>query len=162
MSWLSVPPRTALLVSTSGTASLTVIFSVCSPGCMLVSPDGADGATASGAASISEKTSEALPHRRGKNPAAIAKPATKKTIKKESREELSPEFLKLVIIRLTQAMGPMAPLVLLEHISALGETPESFPPARLEELVQRLCKEIVTDSFRQQFEEEMAKLISDV
>ena len=59
-------------------------------------------------------------------------------------------------------MGPMAPLVLLEHISALGETPESFPPARLEELVQRLCKEIVTDSFRQQFEEEMAKLTSDV
>ena len=59
-------------------------------------------------------------------------------------------------------MGPMAPLVLLEHISALGETLESFPQARLEELVQRLCKEIVTDSFRQQFEEEMAKLTSDV
>ena len=124
--------------------------------------DGADGATASGAASISEKTSEALPHRRGKNPAAIPKPATKKTMNKESREELSPEFLKLVIVRLTQAMGPIAPLVLLEHISAIGETPESFPPARLEELVQRLCKEVVTDSFRQQFEEEMAKLTSDV
>jgi hypothetical protein len=67
--------------------------------------------------------------------------------------------LAVVSARLSEAMGPMAPFVLDEHVRALGESPESFPPARLEELVERLSKEILTDSFRQQFEQEVMREI---
>ena len=51
--------------------------------------------------------------------------------------------------------GPMAPLVLREHILALGESSDSFPEARLAELVKRVSSEISNDSLRQRFEEEM-------
>ena len=57
------------------------------------------------------------------------------------------------------AMGPMARLVVAEHVRALGETAESFPPARLEELVSRLSKEIPDDVMRRKFEIEMAREI---
>ena len=65
--------------------------------------------------------------------------------------------LKIVCARLIEAMGPMARLVVAEHIRALGESVESFPPARLEELVMRLSNEIPDDFYRRRFEMEMAR-----
>ena len=64
--------------------------------------------------------------------------------------------LTVVCARLMNAMGPMARLVVAEQVRALGETAESFPPARLEELASRLSKEIPDDVMRRKFEIEMA------
>src|SRR5262249_54815725 len=50
----------------------------------------------------------------------------------ESRANvLSPEFLNSMIASLTEAMGPMAPLVLRDQVTALGEEFDAFPRSRL-------------------------------
>ena len=76
----------------------------------------------------------------------------------KSHEQLPPELLEIVREKLSEAMGPMASFVLHDDIRALGEMPDSFPAARLEELVKQLSKEILTDSLRQQFEKEMQEI----
>ena len=65
--------------------------------------------------------------------------------------------LTVVCARLINAMGPLARLIVAEHVHALGESVESFPPARLEELVARLSNEISDDLLRRKFEIEMAR-----
>jgi capsular exopolysaccharide synthesis family protein len=77
-------------------------------------------------------------------------------------DRLPPELLHFVREKLSEAMGPMASLVLNDHIRVLGESPESFPTARLDELVKRVSKEIFTGSFRQQFEEQVKKEIARI
>ncbi len=73
-----------------------------------------------------------------------------------SQDRLPAEVLKFLREKLLEAIGPVAPFVLNDHIRALNESPDSFPTARLEELVQRIRKEILTDSLRQRFESQMA------
>ena len=76
----------------------------------------------------------------------------------KSHEQLPSELWEIVREKLREAMGPMASFVLHDDIRALGETPESFPAARFEELVKQLSKEVLTDSLRQQFEKEMQEI----
>jgi hypothetical protein len=56
-------------------------------------------------------------------------------------------------------MGPMATLVLREHIVTLGESSESFPEEKIEELAKRVSEEISDGSLRVCFEKEMSKEI---
>jgi Mrp family chromosome partitioning ATPase len=67
--------------------------------------------------------------------------------------------LDVVRVKFCQTMGPMGMLVFKDHVRALGGSPESLPPDRLPELVDRLSKEIFEKLFRRQFEEEMAREI---
>lgn len=67
--------------------------------------------------------------------------------------------LDMVCARLNDAMGPMALLIVAEHVRALGESVESFPPARLEELVQRIRSEVSDDAYRRKFEMKIAREI---
>jgi hypothetical protein len=103
------------------------------------------------AAAISEKKSNGTATH---TPATISNPTAE-----EANNGLPPEFFQVVIKKLLRAMGPMAPIVLLDHIRALGESSVCFPRARLEELAKGLSKEILRDSDRRRFEEEMAKEI---
>jgi hypothetical protein len=50
-------------------------------------------------------------------------------------------------------MGPMASLVLRDQIEALGESEESFPEAKLDELVALIGREISDGKQRNKFEE---------
>ena len=75
---------------------------------------------------------------------------------------LPPDLLNFVREKLREAMGPLASYVLNEHIRALGESPESFPAARLEELVRRVSQEIFSDAFRQRFEKQMKNEIAKI
>jgi general secretion pathway protein A len=76
----------------------------------------------------------------------------------ESRANvLTPEFLKSMIISLTEAMGPMAPLVLRDQVSALGEEFDAFPKSRLPELVESTSCEILEDSLRRRFQQIMSQ-----
>ena len=59
--------------------------------------------------------------------------------------------------KLFEAMGPMAPRVLNDHILDLGESPDSFPHGRRAELIKSVGSEISADSLRLRFEEEMLR-----
>jgi hypothetical protein len=65
------------------------------------------------------------------------------------------ELFQIVHVKLREAMGPLAAFVLQDHIRALKESPDSFPAAKLEELLQRLRKEIINQNFLQRFNSEM-------
>jgi Mrp family chromosome partitioning ATPase len=69
---------------------------------------------------------------------------------------IAPERLVAVVsASLNTFIGPMAPMIVAQHVRALGESVESFPPARLEELVRSLSDEIPTHLSRRQFEQAM-------
>jgi polysaccharide biosynthesis transport protein len=76
-------------------------------------------------------------------------------------DERPQDFLTVISAKLIETMGPMAPRVLNDHILALGESADSFPKDRRKELIERVSSEILTDSFRRQFENEMMKEIED-
>jgi hypothetical protein len=69
------------------------------------------------------------------------------------------EFPRIVSDKLAEAIGPIAPLVLREQIVALGESPEAFPRARIEELIIQVSIEISNESTRRQFQKEIAREI---
>jgi polysaccharide biosynthesis transport protein len=76
-----------------------------------------------------------------------------------SNDEHPKDFLQLVSFKLTEAMGPMAGLVINDHIHRLGESADSFPDSRRKELIERVSSEILVDSYRRQFKHEMMKEI---
>ena len=47
-------------------------------------------------------------------------------------------FFYRLISELTDAMGPMACVIVHDQIAALSESPENFPKARLEELIESI------------------------
>jgi hypothetical protein len=71
-----------------------------------------------------------------------------------------PLFDRLTSI-LTEAMGPMAPLVLRDQIGTLGESPDNFPEAKLDDLIGLISKEISDGKLRQKVEESMLQEISN-
>jgi len=81
--------------------------------------------------------------------------------RRETCDPSPPIFLKLMVAKLTEAMGPLAPLVLQDHVRLLGESSDAFPKAKLEQLVKRVSQEIWVDSIRQRFEKEMLREIQN-
>jgi len=74
---------------------------------------------------------------------------------KQSRD--TREFLRIISGKLGDAMGPIAPLILRERIAGLGKSPDSFPEADLDELIDQVGSEIPSESARRQFGKEMAR-----
>jgi len=70
---------------------------------------------------------------------------------------LSPAFSDDLIAALTDAMGPMAAVVVRDQAAALGESLEQFPTSRLGELLLALKADILSDDLRQAFEEQIAE-----
>jgi hypothetical protein len=62
---------------------------------------------------------------------------------------------------LTEVMGPMAPLVLRDQIEALGESPNSLPESKLDELIVLIGREITDSKIKNKFEESMFQEISN-
>ncbi|MGH7793396.1 MAG: GumC family protein [Candidatus Binatia bacterium] len=69
----------------------------------------------------------------------------------------SREFVQQIILELTDAAGPMAPLIVRNSIENLGESGDTFPRHRLRELVDDLCQEILDDNLRKHFRNRMAQ-----
>jgi len=86
-------------------------------------------------------------------------PAPDLSIKARGRDRVPAELFQIVHVKLRDAMGPLAAFVLRDHIRALNESPDSFPAARLDELLQRVRKEIVNDGFLQIFDREVRQEI---
>jgi len=83
---------------------------------------------------------------------AVEKPAT----------DLVPAaLLKRVTGILTEIIGPMAPLVLRDQIESLGESPDSLPESKLDELIALIGREIGDGKLKNKFEESMFQEISN-
>jgi len=67
------------------------------------------------------------------------------------QETLSPDFFDRVTDELTQVIGPMASMILRDHVKALGESMEKFPKTRVTELLKTLSEEIPDQNVKGSF-----------
>jgi hypothetical protein len=68
-----------------------------------------------------------------------------------------PAFLDRIGLALTEAMGPIASLVVRDQIAALGEKYESFPRVRLGELIDLVGEEILNEKMKETFRKTMVE-----
>lgn len=68
---------------------------------------------------------------------------------------VSPSFLNALAAALTDAMGPMAKIVLQDQIKTLGESSERFPHAKVDILLESVAREILDERMRAQFRRQM-------
>jgi hypothetical protein len=68
-------------------------------------------------------------------------------------------FLEVLIAALTDAMGPMAKIVLRDQIKTLGESTERFPNTKVEMLLESVSREILDDGMRGRFRQQMLQQI---
>lgn len=74
-------------------------------------------------------------------------------------EPVLPDFLDRMGTALTEAMGPIASLVVRDQIAALGERYESFPRVRLGQLIDLVGQEILNEKMKETFRKTMAEEI---
>ena len=80
---------------------------------------------------------------------------------KTPAELVPPALLNRVTNILTDVIGPMAPLVLRDQIEALGESPDSLPETKLDELIMLIGREISEGKLKNRFEESMFQEIAN-
>ena len=78
---------------------------------------------------------------------------------KQAGETIPAEFFDTLVAKFTKFVGPTAFIIVHDRIAALGESPDAFPQARLEELIKAVIREIsdkrLKDSFQKQMSEEI-------
>jgi hypothetical protein len=90
--------------------------------------------------------------------AGLAEPAA--PVAKPVADIVPPALLDRLASILTEVIGPMAPLVLRDQIKSLGESPDSLPEAKLDELISLIGREISNGKLKNKFEESMFQEIS--
>jgi len=70
-----------------------------------------------------------------------------------TREIVSPDLFQRMTGELTKFMGPMASMIVRDHVVALGESMEKFPKTKLADLVKGLSEEIGDEKLRIGFRE---------
>jgi len=68
-----------------------------------------------------------------------------------ARQSVPAPFFDRIISALTEAMGPMAALVVRERIGAMGESIEAFPRWRFRELVELTSREILSERLKARY-----------
>jgi general secretion pathway protein A len=68
-------------------------------------------------------------------------------------------FLDTLAGALTEAMGPMARIVLRDQFRAIGESSERFPNTKLEMIIESVSREILDETMRDQFRKHMHEQI---
>jgi hypothetical protein len=64
-----------------------------------------------------------------------------------------------MINALTEATGPMAAVIVWEHVRAMGESKNAFPMRRLQQLLDQTSSEIANDAMRERFRRRMCEEI---
>ena len=72
---------------------------------------------------------------------------------------VSERFLAALREALVDAMGPMAHIVLAEHMKLLGHASERFPRDKIGSLVESVSREIFDESIRERFRQSMSERI---
>ena len=80
---------------------------------------------------------------------------------KTAAEIVPPVLINRLSSILTDMIGPMAPFVLQDQIQWLGESHDSFPEAKLDELIGLISREISDGKLRNKFEEHVFQEISN-
>ncbi|HXG51756.1 MAG TPA: AAA family ATPase [candidate division Zixibacteria bacterium] len=70
------------------------------------------------------------------------------------------DFIDQLTRSATEAMGPMAALVVRDQISALGESGETFPQVKLGKLIERVSEEILNQTMREGFRRKMQQKLA--
>ena len=73
---------------------------------------------------------------------------------------VSLQFFDRMTRAATEAMGPMANRIVVDQISALGESRQAFPQGKLAELILRISIEILNESMRDDFQRTMVREIA--
>jgi hypothetical protein len=73
---------------------------------------------------------------------------------------VSLQFFDRMTRAATEAMGPMANRIMVDQISALGESRQAFPQGKLAELILRVSVEILNESMRDNFQRTMVREIA--
>ena len=68
-------------------------------------------------------------------------------------------FLNALAVALTDAMGPMAKIVLRDQIKTMGESFERFPHAKVDMLLESVSREILDEGMRAYFRHQMLEEI---
>lgn len=74
-----------------------------------------------------------------------------------TQQKVPLDFFDRVTHELTQSIGPMAPMIIHDHVKALGESMEKFPNSRVRELLDILSKEILDVNGKARFRMYFAK-----
>jgi general secretion pathway protein A len=76
-----------------------------------------------------------------------------------SMEFVPPSLLNVLAAALTEAMGPMAKIVLRDQIKSLGESFERFPHAKIDILIESVAREILDERMRAKFRRQMLEQV---
>jgi hypothetical protein len=89
------------------------------------------------------------------------KPTAVKPVPKNSPSTafVPASLLNVLAAALTDAMGPMAKIVLRDQIKTLGESSERFPCAKVDMLIESVSREILDEGMRAQFRQLMLEEI---
>ncbi|HEY7507443.1 MAG TPA: hypothetical protein VH621_07520 [Nitrososphaera sp.] len=74
------------------------------------------------------------------------------------REAVAPSFFDRMTRELSEFFGPMASVIVHDHVVSLGESIEKFPRARTADLLDIVSQEISDKKLRASFRDRMAKL----
>ncbi|HTN70674.1 MAG TPA: hypothetical protein VMO00_06250 [Methylomirabilota bacterium] len=113
------------------------------------------------AAVAAQEVAPVLPEGRAKKeeqkPAAsqVENPAVAFNSRVPTRETVSPDFFYSMTHELTQIMGPMASMIVRDHVAALGESIEKFPKTRVTELLEIVSEEILDEDVKIGFRERL-------
>jgi hypothetical protein len=72
-------------------------------------------------------------------------------------DAVPPAFFEHLTRALTDAMGPVATLVVRDQVSVLGESMELFPKGRVKELLEAVSQEILDEKLKSRFREQMTE-----
>ena len=86
-------------------------------------------------------------------------PTQLRTAVKADVNPVPAKFFDGIIDGLTEFVGPMALLMINDHVRDLGESLAAFPQARLGELIGLVSREIVDNDSRARFQKQMAEKI---
>jgi general secretion pathway protein A len=105
---------------------------------------------------------EPIPGEPNREPTAID--AAKAESDSVTRDEAVPPFVpeqlfESMISALTEATGPMAAVIVAEHVAAMGESKSAFPLRRLQQLLDQTSSEIANESLRERFQRRMCEEI---
>jgi myosin heavy subunit len=88
----------------------------------------------------------------------VGLPVTSNPTDASHQETVPPSFFDSMSRELGEAFGPMAPVILRDHLKAVGESMEKFPKTRVAELLDNITKEIANETVKSTFREHLDKL----
>lgn len=77
-------------------------------------------------------------------------------------EAVSQAFFDRLMKLYIEAMGPFAPVILRDQISAFGESRDDFPRSRIDELIKAIEPEILDPNMRLRFQEQISEEIRNL